>query len=132
MLGASGAPYLTYSFASVDHTITCIELTLPPLVLASSTWVPPIFANNKSLFSSTYLSLVHLLHSFSINNVLYVRRFLFNLLSLSHLSYFLNCVIYFTKDTTFFLQNWSSRQMVSIECEFNRLYQLQTSTPVGS
>jgi len=51
-----------------------------------------------SRVSSQGVSSIHLLPSLSIDNILYVPRSPFNLLSISRLTRSLDCVIYFIKD----------------------------------
>jgi len=54
---------------------------------------------NDSRVSSHGVGTINLLPSLSINNVIYVPRSSFNLLSISRLTHSLDCVISFTKDS---------------------------------
>ena len=74
---------------------------------------------------------INLSSSLSIDNVLYVPGSPFNLLSISHLTRSLNCVISFTKDSIT-LQDRSSGRMIGIGCESHGLYQLQIFAQVGT
>jgi len=73
---------------------------------------------------------INIFPSLSIDNVLYVPGSPFNLLSISHLTCSLDCVISFTKDYVT-LQDRSSGRMIGIECESHGLYQLQILAHVG-
>jgi len=53
---------------------------------------------NGSKVSSDDVGTVHIFPSLPINNVLYVPRSPFNLLSISHLTRSLDCVVSLTKD----------------------------------
>jgi len=63
--------------------------------------------------------------------VLYVLGSPFNLLSISHLTHPLDCVISFTKDFAS-LQDRSSRWRIGTECESHGLYELQIFAHVGT
>jgi len=64
-----------------------------------SSYLPSFTMTNGSRVSSHGVGTIHLLPSLSIDNVLYVPRYPFNLLSISCLTRFLDCVISFTKDS---------------------------------
>jgi len=73
---------------------------------------------------------INLFPTLSIDNVLYNPGSPFNLLSISHLTRSLECVISFTK-VSVSLQDRSSGRMSGTECESHGLY-LQISAPVGT
>jgi len=71
------------------------------------------------MFVTTYVSLLHLAHcvrtvNLSIDNVLYVPMSPFNLLSISHLTRSLDCVIF--SQTFVCLQDRSSRHVIGTKC----------------
>jgi len=74
---------------------------------------------------------INLFPSLSIDNVHYVPRSPFNLLSISRLTRSLGCVISFTKDSVS-LQDQSSGRMIGTGCESHGLYQLQIFAHVGA
>jgi len=63
--------------------------------LSTSDYLPSMTMTNGSKVSSYDIGNIHLLPSLFIDNVLYVPGFPFNLLSISHFTRFLNCVISF-------------------------------------
>ena len=63
-----------------------------------------------------------------VGSILYVMSSPFNLLSVNLLACFLDCVIYFTKESTY-LYDQSAGWMIGAECEFHDLYQL--SSPIS-
>ena len=81
--------------------------------------------------SSHGVGTIHLLPSLSIDNVLYVPRSPFNLLSISHLTRSLDYLISFTKDSIC-LQDWSLGWMIGIRCESHGLYHLRTYALVST
>ena len=86
---------------------------------------------NGSRVSSHGVDTIHRLPSLSIDNVLYVPRSPFNLLSISRQTRSLECVISFTKDSIF-VQDQSLRQMIGTKCESHGLYHLRSSAYVGT
>jgi len=65
--------------------------------MSTSSCLPFVTTTNGSRVLSHGVGTIHSLPSLSIDNVLYVSRYPFNLLSISRLTYSLDCVIYFTK-----------------------------------
>jgi len=63
---------------------------------STSRYLPSITMANGSMVSSHGVGIIYLLPSLSIDNVFYVLGSLFNLLSISHFTHFLDCVISFT------------------------------------
>ena len=59
----------------------------------------------------------------SVDSVFYVLGSLFNLLSISHLTHSLNCIVSFTEDSVI-LQDRSSGRTIATGCESNGLYWL--------
>jgi len=86
---------------------------------------------NGSRVSSHDVDTIHFPPSLSIDNVLYVPRSPFNLLSISHLTRSLDCVVSFTKDSVC-LQDQSLGQIIGTGCESHGLYYLRTSPHVGT
>jgi len=62
-------------------------------------YLPSITMANSSRVSSHGVSTIHLFPSLPINNVLYVPGSPFNLLFISRLTCFLDCVVSFSKDS---------------------------------
>jgi len=86
---------------------------------------------NGSKISSHDVGTVHIFCSLPIDNVLYVPELPFNLLSISHLTHFLDCIVSFTKDSVC-LQDRSSGRIIGTECESHGLYYLRTTAHVGT
>ena len=97
--------------------------------ICTSDYLRSITMANDSRVSSYGVGIIHLLPLLSIDNVLYVSRSPFNLLSISHLTRSLDCVIYFTKDFVC-LQDRSSGRIIGTEYESHGLYHLRTSVHV--
>jgi len=114
-----GATYHLTSIKSFFSSLSTMGY-LPSVTMANGYRVPSHGVGTINLFSSL-----------SIDNVLYVPRSPFNLLSISRLSRSLDCVISFTKDFVT-LQDRSSGHMICTRCESHGLYQLQISAHVGA
>jgi len=99
--------------------------------LSTTGYLPLVTMANGYRVPSHGVGTINIFPSLSIDNVLYVPRFPFNLLSISYLTRSLDCVISFTKDFVS-LQDQSSRWMIGIRCESHGLYQLQISAHVGT
>jgi len=99
--------------------------------LSTSSYLPTITRANGPMVSSHGVGTIHLLPSLSIDNVLYIPRSPFNLLSISRLTRSLDCVISFTKDSIC-LKDRSLGCMIGIGCESHGLYHLQTFTHVDT
>nr|KYP74313.1 hypothetical protein KK1_006987 [Cajanus cajan] len=69
--------------------------------LSTSGYLPSFTMANGFRTTSYGVGTVHLSPSLSIDNVLYVPKSPFNLLSLSHLTRSFECLISFTKDSVF-------------------------------
>jgi len=93
--------------------------------LSTSDYLPSVIIANDSRISSRGVDTIYLLPSLSIDNVLYVPMYSFNLLFINRFTHSFACVISFTKDSVC-LQDWSSRRMIGIGCESHGLYHLQT------
>jgi len=89
--------------------------------------LPSITIANGFKVSSHSVGTIHLFPSLPIDNVLYVRGSLFNLLSINRLSRFLDCVVSFTKDFAC-LQDWS----LGTGCESHGICYLRTNAHVGT
>jgi len=90
-----------------------------------------VIMDNDYRVSSHGVGTIYLLLSLSINSVLYVSRSLFNLLSISCLTRFLNCVMFFTKDSAC-LHDQSLERIIDAGCESCGLYHLQAFAHVDS
>jgi len=84
---------------------------------------------DESKVLSRGVGIVNILPSLFIDNVLYVSGSSFNLLFISRLTRFLDCVISFPK-YSICLQYRSSGQMIGTECESHSVYHLWPSTHV--
>lgn len=74
---------------------------------------------NGSRVSSHGGDTIHLLSSFSIDNVCYVLVSIFILLSISRLTCSLDCIISFIKGFFFSIQDLSPGQIIGTGCEYN-------------
>jgi len=99
--------------------------------LSTSSHLPSITMANGSKVSSHGIGTIHLFPSMPIDNVFYVPGSPFNLLSVSRLTRFLDCVVSFTKDSVC-LQDRSSRQIIGTGCESHGIYYLRTTAHVGT
>jgi len=86
---------------------------------------------NGSTVSSHGVGTINLFPYLSISNVLCVLGFPFNLLSISLLTYSLDFVISFTKESVSLLDQSSGRR-IDTRCESHGLYQLQISVHVDT
>ena len=98
---------------------------------STSSHLPSITMTNGSKISSHGIGTIHLFPSLSIDNVLYVPRSPFNLLSVSRLTRSLDCVVSFTKDFVC-LQDRSSERIIGTGCESHGIYYLRTTAHVGT
>jgi len=94
--------------------------TLPFITIANGSQTKPQDIGSLSIFPSL-----------SVDNVLYVPGFPFNLLSISRLTRSLDCFMSFTKDCVV-VQDRSSGRMIGFRCESHGLYQLKRSSHIGS
>ena len=99
--------------------------------LSSPDNLPSITMANGSHVSAHGVGTVDLFPFLSIDNVLYVPRSSFNLLSISCLTRYLDCVISFTQSSVC-LQDQNSRQVIGTGCESHGLYHLCPSSHVGA
>ena len=99
--------------------------------ICTSGYLSSIIMTNGSRVSFHGVGTIHLLLSLSIDNVLYVSRSPFYLLSISCLTRSLGYAISITKDFVC-LQDQSSERIIGTEYESYGLYHLQTSTHIGT
>ena len=98
--------------------------------LSSLNPLPYLTLDDGSRVSSHGVGTVKLFPSLTIDNVLYVPRSPFNLLSINRLTRSLDCVVSFTNNFVC-LQNRSSKQVTCIGCESHGIYHLRPSTHIG-
>jgi len=99
--------------------------------ISTSGYLPSVTMTNGYRVSSHGVGTIYLLSLLSIDNVLYVPRSPFNLLSISRLTRSLDCVVSFTKDSIC-LQDRSSERIIGTGCESHDLYYLRTATHFGT
>jgi len=99
--------------------------------LSSPNHLPSVTLADGSRVLSHGVGTVKIFPSLTIDNVLYVPRSPFNLLSISGLTRSLDCVVSFTHNSVY-LQDRSSKQVIGTGCESHSLYYLRPSTQVGA
>ena len=91
--------------------------------MSTSSYLPTVTLGNGSKMQSQGVGIAHPMLSISIDSVLYVPGSPFNLVFVSRLTHYLNCIISFTKDYVI-QQDQTLGQMIGIGCESNGLYWL--------
>jgi len=99
--------------------------------LSSPNPLPFVTLVDGSRVSSHGVGTVKIFPFLTIDNVLYVPRSPFNMLSINRLTRSLDCVVSFTNNFVC-LQDWSSKQVIGIGCESHGLYHLCPSTHIGA
>jgi len=99
--------------------------------LSSPNPLPFVTLADGSRVSSHGVGTVKLFPSITIDNVLYVPRFPFNLLSIIRQTRSFHCVVSFTNNFVC-LQDRSLKKLIGTGCESHGLYHLCPSTHVGA
>ncbi|CAJ2668654.1 unnamed protein product [Trifolium pratense] len=131
---------VTHLFASLNHPLLALGfLILVRLImhvtgntslfssLSTFGFLPNITSANGSQIQSQGIGTVQILPSLSVDSVLYVPGFPFNLLSNSRLIRSHDCIVTFTKSNVT-LQDRSSGRTIGVGCESQGLYYLSLTS----